>query len=64
MGPATIIGQHGTARGADVVVVRGELWTAHSTDDEPLHPGEDVVVESVEHGLTLRVRPLRVHAPA
>jgi membrane-bound serine protease (ClpP class) len=64
MGPSTIVGQHGTARGADVVVVRGELWTAHSTDDEPLHPGEDVVVEGVEHGLTLRVRPLRVHAPA
>ncbi len=63
-GPAAMVGMQGVARGSDVVSVRGELWNAHSATGEPLLPGEEVVVEEIESGLTLRVRPARVHVPA
>src|SRR5579859_5891191 len=63
-GKASMIGLHGIARGTNVVAVRGELWNAHSASGEPLVPGEEVVVETVEGGLTLLVRPARIHAPA
>ena len=59
-----MIGLHGIARGTSVVAVNGELWNAHSASGEPLAPGEEVVVEAVEGGLTLLVRPAGVHAPA
>jgi membrane-bound serine protease (ClpP class) len=63
-GPASMVGRHGYARGSDVVSVAGELWTAHTADGEPLTPGEEVVVEEIESGLTLRVRPADTPAPA
>ncbi len=63
-GAASMIGQAGVVRGAGTVAIKGELWNAHSTGGEPLVPGEEVVVEAVEGGLTLLVRPARVHVPA
>ena len=63
-GRASMIGLHGVARGSGVVAVNGEIWTAHQANDEPLAPGEEVVVEDIEGGLTLLVRPARVHVPA
>ncbi len=62
-GATSMIGMHGIARGAAVVSVNGELWNAHLPNDEPLATGEEVVVEAVEGGLTLLVRPA-VTAPA
>jgi membrane-bound serine protease (ClpP class) len=63
-GPAAMVGKHGYARGSDVVSVAGELWTAHTTSGQPLTPGEEVVVEEIEGGLTLRVRRADTVAPA
>jgi membrane-bound serine protease (ClpP class) len=63
-GKASMIGLPGVVRGGNVVAVRGELWNAHTATGEPLQPGEEVVVEAVEDGLTLRVRPAHVHAHA
>jgi membrane-bound serine protease (ClpP class) len=63
-GAASMIGLPGVARGGNVVSVRGELWNAHAASGDPLEPGEEIVVEAVEGGLTLLVRPARVHAPA
>jgi membrane protein implicated in regulation of membrane protease activity len=59
-----MVGKHGYARGSDVVSVAGELWTAHTASGEPLRPGEEVVVEEIEGGLTLRVRPADTVVPA
>ena len=63
-GAADMVGKTGVARSAGTIAVRGEIWNAHSLGGEPLTPGEEVVVEAVEGGLTLLVRPARVHAPA
>ncbi len=63
-GKAGMVGLPGIVRGGNVVAVRGELWNAHSTTGELLEPGEEVVVEAVEDGLTLLVRPGRVQVPA
>jgi membrane-bound serine protease (ClpP class) len=63
-GKASMVGLPGIVRGGNVVAVRGELWNAHSATGEPLEPGEEIVVEAVEGGLTLLVRHARVHAPA
>jgi membrane-bound serine protease (ClpP class) len=63
-GPDAMLGMTGVARAADVVSVKGELWTAHSSTGEPLTPGEEIVVEEIESGLVLRVRPASVHVPA
>lgn len=63
-GPTAIVGKHGYARGSDVVSVAGELWTAHTVTGTPLTPGEEVVVEELESGLILRVRPAGTPAPA
>lgn len=63
-GAASMIGQTGIARSAGTIAVRGEIWNAHTLSGEPLTPGEEVVVESFEGGLTLLVRPARVHAHA
>jgi membrane-bound serine protease (ClpP class) len=63
-GTASMVGLHGVARGTGVVAVKGELWKAHLASGEPLSPGEEVVVEGVESGLTLLVRSVRVHVPA
>jgi len=63
-GAASMIGLTGVARGANVVAVKGEIWNAQTATGQPLEPGEEIVVESVEGGLTLLVRPTRVHAHA
>lgn len=63
-GAASMVGLTGIARSATTVAVRGELWNAHSLTGEPLAPGQEVLVEAVEGGLTLLVRPTQVHAPA
>jgi membrane-bound serine protease (ClpP class) len=59
-GAVSMVGQTGVVRSSGTIAVRGEIWNAHSLSGEPLTPGEEVVVDSVEGGLTLRVRP--VHA--
>jgi membrane-bound serine protease (ClpP class) len=53
VGPEQIVGLEGVARGDGQVLVRGELWRAHS--DEPLRAGERVHVDGRD-GLTLSVR--------
>jgi membrane-bound serine protease (ClpP class) len=63
-GPASMVGAPGIARSGNVVSVKGELWNAHCATGEPLEAGEEIVVEAVESGLTLLVRPSHVHAPA
>ena len=63
-GAVSMIGQTGVARSAGTIAVRGEIWNAHSLSGDPLTPGEEVVVEAVEGGLTLLVRPARVPAHA
>jgi membrane-bound serine protease (ClpP class) len=63
-GAASMVGLPGIARGGNVVSVKGELWNAHSATGELLEPGEEIVVEAVEGGLMLLVRPARVHVPA
>ena len=59
-----MVGLRGIARGTAVVAVNGEIWNAHQASGEPLAPGEEIVVEAVEGGLTLLVRPASIHAPA
>jgi membrane-bound serine protease (ClpP class) len=63
-GAVDMIGKTGIARSAGTIAVRGEIWNAHSLSGEPLIPGEEVVIEAVEGGLTLLVRSAQVHAPA
>ena len=63
-GRASMVGLRGIARGTAVVAVNGEIWNAHQASGEPLAPGEEIVVEAVEGGLTLLVRPASIHAPA
>ena len=63
-GAASMIGLRGVARGGNTVAVKGEIWNAHTSTGEPLAAGEEVVVEAVEGGLTLLVRPAHVHVPA
>jgi membrane-bound serine protease (ClpP class) len=57
-GLQTIVGEHGVVRRDGYVHVRGELWRAHTANDEPLPLGQEVEVEAVEDGLTLAVRPV------
>jgi membrane-bound serine protease (ClpP class) len=63
-GAASMIGMTGIARAANVVAVRGEIWNVHTVTGEPLEPGQEIVVEAVEGGLTLLVRPAHVHVHA
>jgi membrane-bound serine protease (ClpP class) len=53
-----LLGKPGVVREAvgpaGLVLVNGELWRAR-TGDEPLRPGEDVIVDEVEDDLVLRV---------
>ena len=59
-GDSELIGQVGVVRQAldpeGFVFVHGELWRAR-TDGEPVPPGEEVRVEGLDDGLTLRVAP-------
>jgi membrane-bound serine protease (ClpP class) len=57
-GESELIGQIGVVRQAldpeGFVFVHGELWRAR-TDGEPVPPGQEVRVEGLDEGLTLRV---------
>ena len=53
-GSEELIGAHGEVRSGDHVFVQGALWRARS--DQPLEPGQKVVVRSID-GLTLTVAP-------
>ena len=58
-GPGQMVGQIGEVREGGLVVVRGELWQARTTDGRSLQPGEQVEVEAVgQGGLVLDVRPV------
>jgi membrane-bound serine protease (ClpP class) len=50
-----LVGDEGVVRRDGLVLVNGELWRAHSADDTPLVPGEQVRVEHVEEDLRLVV---------
>ncbi|HEX5470097.1 MAG TPA: nodulation protein NfeD [Gaiellaceae bacterium] len=62
-----LVGEIGVVRkGLDptgFVFVHGELWQARS-EDGPIAAGEHVLVEEIEDGLVLRVRPLEAAIPA
>ena len=55
VGAHVLVGAHGQVRGDGFVFVNGELWRARTRDGLPLHPGDEVEVESVEDGLELVV---------
>jgi membrane-bound serine protease (ClpP class) len=56
VGAHRLVGEAGVVRGEGLVFVDGELWHARTTNGEPLEPGEQVVVESVDpEGLHLIV---------
>jgi membrane-bound serine protease (ClpP class) len=54
-GVQTMVGEKAEVRAPGLVFVDGALWQAHSADDSPLVPGEEVEVEKVD-GLQLTVR--------
>jgi len=56
-GPQAIVGAEGEVRGGGLVLVKGELWRARTSDGSPLLPGEHVEVEALDH-LKLAVRHL------
>jgi len=60
VGPHTIVGKHGLARGEGLVAVNGELWRARDAEGGHLSEGEDVEVVALD-GIELVVR--RVTAP-
>jgi membrane-bound serine protease (ClpP class) len=59
-GQSELIGQVGVVRQAldpeGFVFVHGELWRAR-TDGDAVPPGQEVRVEGLDDGLTLRVAP-------
>ena len=59
-GQSELIGQVGVVRQAldpeGIVFVHGELWRARTSGD-PVPPGEEIRVEGLDDGLTLRVAP-------
>ncbi len=64
-GPGLLVGQEGVVRAAldpdGTVRVAGEIWSA-TADEEPVSPGEQIQVISVE-GLRLRVKRLDPGSP-
>ena len=62
VGSHTLIGAEGEVRREGLVHVNGELWSARSSGDTELAPGQHVVVEAVD-GLQLTVRPVREREP-
>jgi membrane-bound serine protease (ClpP class) len=65
-GQEELVGQVGVVRRtldpAGLVFVHGELWQAR-TDGEPIQPGESVLVEGMDEGLVLLVRPAETAVP-
>jgi membrane-bound serine protease (ClpP class) len=58
-----LVGATGVVRRGGLVAVRGELWQARSSEGEPLTTGEEVLVEGVDGGLVLVVRPAPAREP-
>lgn len=55
VGASTMVGSEGLVRRNGMVLINGELWRARAAEGEALVPGEHVLVEEVEDGLTLVV---------
>ena len=55
VGEDRLLGEEGVVKRDGMVSLHGELWRAHSADDEPLVPGSRVRVEEIEPGLRLVV---------
>jgi membrane-bound serine protease (ClpP class) len=53
-----MVGSTGVVRRDGYVLAHGELWRAHPVEGAELVPGEQVVVEQVNDGLVLEVRPV------
>jgi membrane-bound serine protease (ClpP class) len=62
VGTHTLVGAHGLVRGDGLVAVRGELWQARGESSEPLEPGDEVEVLTMD-GLALVVRRAGTPAP-
>jgi membrane-bound serine protease (ClpP class) len=58
VGPQTILGKIGEARGNGLVFVNGELWKARVPEGQSLRAGTRVRVEAVDPSLVLDVRPV------
>jgi membrane-bound serine protease (ClpP class) len=63
VGAQSLVGALGTVRRDGLVAVKGELWQARAVDGRALVRGQQVVVEGVEGGLRLIVRPLAEREP-
>jgi membrane-bound serine protease (ClpP class) len=65
-GQEELVGQIGVVRKAlrpaGLVFVRGELWQAEAVGD-PIAAGRSVIVEGIDDGLVLRVRPAEAPVP-
>jgi membrane protein implicated in regulation of membrane protease activity len=55
VGVQGLVGGEGVVRRDGLVLVNGELWRAHASDDSPLVPGQHVRVEEIEEDLRLVV---------
>jgi membrane-bound serine protease (ClpP class) len=55
VGTQRLVGHEGVVRRDGLVQIDGELWRAHTGDDSPLVPGDEVRVERVEDDLRLVV---------
>jgi membrane-bound serine protease (ClpP class) len=58
VGVHSMVGSHGVVRRGGYVLAHGELWRARPVDGGELVPGEEVLVERVDDGLVLGVRPV------
>jgi membrane-bound serine protease (ClpP class) len=63
VGVHSIVGEIGEMRRDGLVAVKGELWQARTGDGESIPSGTPVVVEEIEDGLVLVVRPLAARVP-
>ena len=65
-GQEQLVGELGVVRKTldpdGLVFVHGELWHGHS--DEPIQSGQTVLVDAIEDGLVLHVRPAEAAAVA
>jgi membrane-bound serine protease (ClpP class) len=58
VGVHSMVGSRGVVRRDGYVLAHGELWRARPVDGGELVPGDEVLVEQVEDGLVLGVRPV------
>ena len=61
-GVHSMVGEEAVARRDGYVLAHGELWRARPAAGVQLRPGEPVVVEGVDEGLVLAVRPVEATA--